>query len=76
VMPIDDPKELTGELVLKCQLGKIFNCFRNIRKKETQTDFLRGAALDAFSSCLRTPCPFPNKDGIWFSQAQDQLHGG
>ena len=33
-MPIDDPTELTGDLVLKCQLGKSFDEFRNIMKNE------------------------------------------
>ncbi|KAF3654000.1 hypothetical protein FXO38_07550 [Capsicum annuum] len=34
VMPIDDPAKVTGDLVLKCQLEKSFDEFRNIMKNE------------------------------------------
>ncbi|KAF3645218.1 putative glycerol-3-phosphate 2-O-acyltransferase 6-like [Capsicum annuum] len=34
-MLIDDPVELTGDLVLKCQLGKPFDEFRNTMKNES-----------------------------------------
>ncbi|KAF3628881.1 hypothetical protein FXO37_29194, partial [Capsicum annuum] len=34
VMLIDNPTKLTGELVLKCQLGKKFIYFRNSMKNE------------------------------------------
>ncbi|KAM3320831.1 hypothetical protein P3S67_008033 [Capsicum chacoense] len=34
VILIDDPVKLTGDFVLKCQLGKSFDNFRNIMKNE------------------------------------------
>ncbi|KAF3629155.1 hypothetical protein FXO38_27845 [Capsicum annuum] len=72
-MPIDDPAELTGELVLKCQLGKFFNYFRNIMKKENIDEIFKRSFFGRFLELSEDPpCPFPNEDGIWSSQAHYQ----
>ncbi|KAF3676212.1 hypothetical protein FXO37_05440 [Capsicum annuum] len=63
-MLIDDPKELNGELVLKCQLGKIFNYFINIIKKENIDKLFKRSCFGSFLELSEgPPCPFPNKDG-------------
>ncbi|KAF3665880.1 hypothetical protein FXO37_10843 [Capsicum annuum] len=48
VMPIDNPAELTGELVHKCQLGKIFHHFRNIMKNENIDGLFKRSCFGRF----------------------------
>ncbi|KAF3634418.1 putative glycerol-3-phosphate 2-O-acyltransferase 6-like [Capsicum annuum] len=47
-MPIDDPAELTGDLVLKCQLGKPSDEFRNIMKNENIDELFKKSCFGHF----------------------------
>ncbi|KAF3643052.1 hypothetical protein FXO38_20812 [Capsicum annuum] len=47
-MPIDNPVDLTGDFVFKSHMGKPFDEFRNITKKEKLEDFLRSSCFGKF----------------------------
>ncbi|KAF3630989.1 hypothetical protein FXO37_28226 [Capsicum annuum] len=46
--PIDDPAELTGDLVLKCQLGKPFDKFRKTMKNENINEIFKKSCFGHF----------------------------
>lgn len=48
VMTINDPAELTGDLVLKCQSGKPFDDFRNIMKNENIDELFKKSYFGHF----------------------------
>ena len=47
-MSIDDPAELICDLILKCQLGKPFNEFRNIMKNENIDELFKKCFFGCF----------------------------
>ena len=53
VIPIDEPTELTSELVLKCQLGKPFDELRSIMKKENIDGLFKKSCFGHFLELLK-----------------------
>ncbi|KAF3619406.1 hypothetical protein FXO38_20725 [Capsicum annuum] len=47
-MPIDNPANLIGDFVVKSVMGKYFDKFRNIIKKEKLEDFFRSSCFGHF----------------------------
>lgn len=48
VILIDHPAKLTGDFVLKCQLGKHFDKFRNIMKNENIDELFKKSCFGYF----------------------------
>ncbi|KAF3645637.1 putative cycloartenol synthase-like [Capsicum annuum] len=56
-MPMNKPKEVFGDLVLKCQLGKPFDKLRSIMKKENIDGLFKKSCFAHFLELSGT-CPF------------------